>query len=142
MVPTSWHGGVARSHSSFMAAWAKPYHGVTDPLVTETLAIRDGVIFAKLRGFPKLVMETDSLEIVNLWNTEQNNRSVVAPILLEIRELASVFMSFCIQHVSRAANQIAHLCAKSACTLSETSSWMNSPPDFLVASLLADDASV
>jgi hypothetical protein len=57
---------VARSHSSYLGAWSKPYEGITDPLVAEALALRDGVIFARLRGYPKMVIETDCLEIVNL----------------------------------------------------------------------------
>jgi hypothetical protein len=32
-------GGVARSHNAFLGAWSKPYDGVTDPLVAESLAV-------------------------------------------------------------------------------------------------------
>ena len=62
-------GGVARSHVGFVAAWSKPHLGVTDPLVAETLALRDGVLFAKLRGFTKVIMEVDCLDVVNHWFT-------------------------------------------------------------------------
>jgi hypothetical protein len=48
-------GGVARSHSGFLGAWSKPYDGISDSLIAEALALRDGVIFAKLRGFSKVV---------------------------------------------------------------------------------------
>jgi hypothetical protein len=68
-------GGVVRSHSAYLGAWSKPYEGITDPLIIEAwitdpliieaLTLRDGVIFAKFRGFPKVVMETDSLELIN-----------------------------------------------------------------------------
>ena len=44
----SRRGGVARSPSAFKAAWCKPYYGITDPLLAEALALRDGIIFAKL----------------------------------------------------------------------------------------------
>lgn len=44
-------GGVPRSCSGFMAAWCKPYSGITDPLISEALALRDGFIFAKLRAY-------------------------------------------------------------------------------------------
>jgi hypothetical protein len=44
-------GGVARSSSSYLGAWSKPYQGISDPLIVEALALRDGVIFANLRGF-------------------------------------------------------------------------------------------
>jgi hypothetical protein len=38
---------------------------VTDPLIAEVLDLRDGVIFAELRVFSYVVMEMDSLEVVN-----------------------------------------------------------------------------
>ena len=111
---------------------------MTDPLIAEAEAVRDGVIFAKLRGFSHVIMETDCLEVVNLWNSRHNSRSIVAPILFDIGELASTFISFDIQHVNKAANVPAHLCAKRACSLMVTESWLASEPSFLVSSLLAD----
>jgi hypothetical protein len=59
-------GGVARSSTGFTGAWSKPYPGITDPMIAKALALRDGVIFAKLRGFSRVVMEVDCLEVVNL----------------------------------------------------------------------------
>jgi ribonuclease HI len=131
-------GGVVRSSSTFLAAWSKPYPGITDPLIAEALALRDGVIFAKLRGYPDVVMETDCLEMVNLWNTRHSCRSIVAPILEEVGELVRSFKSFLVQHIPRSANHSAHLCAKLACTFDVTSSWLDCIPDFLVVSLQAD----
>ena len=133
-------GGVARSSTALLGAWSKPHFGVSDPFIPETLVLRDGVIFANLRGFSHVIMETDCLEIVNLWKTRHYSLSVVAPVLGEIRELALVFSSFDIQHVNPAANVPAHLCAKHACTLMVTESWTGSKPSFLLTSLLADDA--
>ena len=112
--------------------------GVTEPMIAEALAVRDGVIFANLRGFKHVVVETDNLEVVNLWNTRLNSRSVVAPIILEIKELSASFHSFVIQHVSRSANGPAHLCAKRACMVAMTESWLTETPSFLINSLLAD----
>jgi hypothetical protein len=73
------------------------------------------VIFAKLRGYPNVVMETDCLEIINLWNTRHGSRSAVAPILQEIGELVSSFYSFLIQHVVRPANYRTHSPLCKAC---------------------------
>ena len=133
-------GGVARSHSTFRAAWCKPYQGITDPLISETLAIRDGVIFAKLRGYEKVVMESDCLEVVNLWNSRHDDRTVVAPILSEILEHSISFKSFCIQYISRTANYPTHLCARHASTLDVTECWFDSAPGIIVTSFLADSA--
>jgi hypothetical protein len=83
-------------------------------------------------------MEMDCLEMVNLLNTCHNSRFVVAPILLEIGELSVNFSHFVIQHVPRAANQSAHLCAKFACTLMETTSCIGTSREFMVIGLQAD----
>jgi hypothetical protein len=45
-------GGIARSSSAtFLGAWSKPLSGISDPLIAGALALREGVIFASLRGF-------------------------------------------------------------------------------------------
>ncbi|VAH55417.1 unnamed protein product [Triticum turgidum subsp. durum] len=131
-------GGVARSSSAVLGAWCKPYVGVTDPFIAEVLSLREGVIFAKLRGYAHVRLESDCLVAINLWNSSYIDRSVVAPIMLKIRELFASFLSFHIAHVFRAANGPAYLCAKCACTLTMTESWLDSTPSFLVSSLLAD----
>ena len=79
-------GGVARTRSSFLAAWCKPYPGITDLLIAEALALRNGVLFAYLIGYAEVVFESDNLEIENLSNSRHSDRVVVAPILSEIRE--------------------------------------------------------
>jgi hypothetical protein len=102
------------------------------------MALREGVVFAQLRGFQKVAMETDCQEIVDLWNSHHSSRAAVTPILQDIGELESNFILFSIQHVSRSSNQLAHLCAKRACTLIRTDSWVDHIPDFLVVSIQAD----
>uniref|UniRef100_A0A453C674 RNase H type-1 domain-containing protein n=2 Tax=Aegilops tauschii subsp. strangulata TaxID=200361 RepID=A0A453C674_AEGTS len=75
-------GGVARSSTAFLGAWSKPYLGVsTDPLIIEAFSLREGVRFATLRGFLHVIIEVDCLELVTLWRTRHNSRSIVAPIL-------------------------------------------------------------
>ncbi|KAE8816044.1 Alanyl-tRNA synthetase [Hordeum vulgare] len=86
--------GVARSEHAFIAVWCKPFGGVTDPLVAEALALREGVRFARVRGFSRVVLETDSLELVQLWHLRDNSRSVVAPIMDEIGENVAFFLLF------------------------------------------------
>ena len=101
------------------------------------MALREGAICASLRGFPKVVLETDCLEVVQLWKSRHGDRSIVAPVLHELEEIARVFTSFTIQHVPRSANHSAHLCAKLACTVNGTKSWLNCIPDLLVVSIQA-----
>jgi hypothetical protein len=68
------------------------------------------------------------------------SRSVVAPIMAEIEGLASLFSSFAIKHVIRAANSPAHLCVKFACTLEITCCWMGTSHSFLTSSVFVDCA--
>lgn len=121
-------------------AWCKPYSGITDPLIMEGLSLHDGVRFATLRGFSHVIMEVDCLELVTLWNSRHNSHSIVAYLLDEIGELSTYFDSFLICRVSRSANLPAHLCAKRACALGVTDSWIDETPSFLVTSLLADSS--
>ena len=72
------------------------------------------------------------------WHSRRFSRSIVAPLLLEIDELALSFLSFDIPHVIRNANLPAHLCAKHASTLGVTDCWMDSPPGFLMTSVMDD----
>ena len=86
-----------------------------------------------------MLMETDCLEVVNLWDSRVGSRSVIAPLLLEIDGLASTFTSFVIQHVIRSSNVPSHPCAKLACSQEMSDAWMELPPSFLVASIVADN---
>jgi hypothetical protein len=129
---------VARSSCRLVGAWSKPLPGISDPLIAESMAVREGVLFAKIRGLSHVIVETDCLEVVNLWNTRHNSRSIVAPLLVEIGELATSFCFFDIQHVMRTSNIPAHLCVRHASTLNVSECWLDETPSFLVSSLLAD----
>ena len=74
-------GGVARSHLAFLAAWSKPLPGVTDPFIAELKAFGEGVIFANLRGYSHVTMQVDCPELVYLWHSRDNTRSIASPIL-------------------------------------------------------------
>ena len=108
--------------------------------MAEASDVREGVVVALLRGFARVQIETDCLDVVNLWNSCRTLRSMIASLLLDIEELAASFTSFDILHVKRHANIPAHLYAKHACTLEVLECWMDSPPGLLVTSLMADSA--
>ena len=102
----------SQSHVSFLGAWSKSLPGITDPFIAELLAFRKGMIFAQLRGFSHVVMEIDCLELVNIWKSRGNSRSIAAPILEELEEISASFASFSVTHVSREINIPAHQCAR------------------------------
>jgi hypothetical protein len=89
-----------------------------------------GCLFAKLRSFARAEMNTNSLEVVTLWNSRRDSCSVIVSLLKDIEELASRFTSFVIHHVRSHANDPTHLCAKKSCTLEMKECWMDSPHVF------------
>jgi hypothetical protein len=63
----------------------------------EAEALRDGVRLALDMGRQNIVMETDALEVVNLWKESGTSRSIITSICQEIKELSGVFTSFDVQ---------------------------------------------
>jgi hypothetical protein len=124
-------GGVARDLHSFMGAWCKIYRGITEPLVIETLALRDAIIFAKENQFGKIILENDCSEAVCLWKERHSQRAVIAPILKEIDELSTCFTGFSINFVHKSANSVAHECARFGCVHSTSMCWLGVSPQFL-----------
>ena len=81
-------------------------------------------------------METDSLELVGLWNKE-TQRSEFTPIFNDIQEMSSSFSSFNVVHARCSTNKAAHVCASFA-EHSAFGVWANDPPSFLLQ-VLQDD---
>ena len=50
----------------------------------EATACRDGLLLARQVGVQKAVLETDCLELVNLWKQKDSQRSIVDPVRKEI----------------------------------------------------------
>jgi hypothetical protein len=132
-------GGVARDSSRrFRGAWCKAYPGIVDPLISEALALRDAVLFARARSFSHISVETDCSELVRLWENKRTDRSVIAPILEEVSILSLDLQVFSISFAGRSANKSAHECARYACLHNMSEEWSGASPVFLQNSLQAD----
>ncbi|KAF7061821.1 hypothetical protein CFC21_068485 [Triticum aestivum] len=83
-------------------------------------------------------MEIDFLELVNVWKSRGNSRSIVAPILEELEEISASFASLTVTHIGRSCNVPAHQCARLACSLDGTESWIDPSPEFLRSCLRTD----
>ena len=83
-------GAVIRDHNgTFHGGSAKWYGYCMDALMMEALAFRDAVILAKQRGATRVVFETDCQNLIHLWTMEDEQRSMIATILMEIHDLSS-----------------------------------------------------
>jgi ribonuclease HI len=104
---------VIRDHSgAFYAAQAKWYDKGFAACSMEALACKDSLIFAGQLGVQNMAMETDCLQLVQLWNKRDSQRSINDSTLKEIAELSLAFQSFTLSFVSRLCNKVAHSLAK------------------------------
>ena len=86
---------VIRDHRGFFqAAQARWYDRGFDVCLMEALACRDGLVLAKQQGIQQVWLETDCLELVNLWNKKDVQRSIVDSVLKEIDDLRLAFQDF------------------------------------------------
>ena len=114
-------------HGGFHAAQAQWYDHCLDVCTMEAMACRDGLMLAVQLGLQRIALETDSLELVQLWKKEESQRSIVDPVLQEIDQRRLAFHEFSFSHVSRNCNKIAHLLAKQVTSTNRSERWHVTP---------------
>lgn len=80
----------------------------------DAIAVRDGAAFARAKGVLRLELETDNQELVKLWKNGACQRSRIAPIIREAREICLCFIDFALMFTSRSCNRVAYTLAKQA----------------------------
>jgi hypothetical protein len=75
---------------------------------------------------------------VRIWKEWRKDRSIILPILDDIRELGFCFEAFSISLVRPIANHPAHNCTIFACNNVSSNVWLGTSPQFLEHNLLAD----
>jgi hypothetical protein len=130
---TGTGGAVIRDEFGRMVgASANFYNHIPDVLTAEAVAARDSLLLARAGGHAKVLLEIDNLPLVNLLRSLDGERSPIAGIWHEIRELSRVFTSFDISFVNREGNEAAHRCAKLASRSSPRCVWSESFPSDLL----------
>ena len=85
-------GAVARdAEGVFLMAMTRRLPAVASALAAEAEALRAGVQLIHTVTNGPVMLETDSLEVVALWNNRATQRSEFTPIFDDIQELASSF---------------------------------------------------
>lgn len=85
-------GAVVRGPDGvFLVAGSRWLPSVASALMAEAEACRDGVRLVAPGEQRPVVLETDSLELVNVWNSLGKHRSEVSVILEDIQDIASSF---------------------------------------------------
>ena len=80
---------------------AKWYTYALDALSMEAIACKDGMELARTLGTQQLIVETDCQELVKLWQADVAQRSIIYPILQQMRDISLLFLGFNLVYVSR-----------------------------------------
>jgi ribonuclease HI len=108
-------------------AQAMCYEQVFDACTMEALACRDGIKMAEIAGYQHVQLETDCLELVQLWKVKESQRSIVRPVLEEIYTLSRVFQEFSFSYINRNCNKVAHVLAKQVSDSHRLERWHVTP---------------
>ncbi|MQL71355.1 hypothetical protein Taro_003675, partial [Colocasia esculenta] len=119
-------GGILRDHEGNMyCAFAKAYHGLKSSLAAEVHALRDGISMCCRTGASEALIETDSLNLLQIVTTQLACPWDLAFILQDIAAMTQNFKAEII-HAPRETNKVADCLAGFAlsCTLPVTwDSW-------------------
>ena len=100
-----------------------------------------GIIFAKVVGIRDLILEGDSLIVVQALKQVSNAPSTVSSLLYGMIAECNEFRKVSFSHVEWQGNRPAHLLAKQALGLASLSAWIEECPYFL-EQILVHDVSV
>ena len=111
-------------------------HGLS-ALSMEAVACRDGLVLAREMNVSRVQVETDSQELVKLWELGALQRSCISPIIREIRDLCASFLDFSLVYINRVCNSVAHTLAKQVSEGNRTGEWQLALS--CIADLLTED---
>ena len=130
---------IIRDHDGrFLSGRANWYGSAYDAMMMEAMACRDGIQWAREAGVSKLCLETDCLELVNLWKMLRSQRSRVSLILQDIKSISTSFDEFAFVYANRTCNRAAHVCAREVSCEFRRVEWHQNPPNSL-RNLLEND---
>ena len=114
-----------------IAAETNWYPHAATTLAMEANVARNGLALAREHGFQRIIIESDSQVLTKLWKEDKFDRSEVASILTDIKELSRGFSYFSLCFVRRTGNVAAHLCAQNCVENRQRCTWTVSAPDFI-----------
>lgn len=106
-------GGLVRSTMGDWLGGFSSSEGKGDILLAELLAVKHGIMLAWHKGFKNVILESDSMDLVNLMNDRRFGQfHVYATLVGEIKRLLQCDWIMKIMHVYRDANICADTLAK------------------------------
>ncbi|GJN02949.1 hypothetical protein PR202_ga20345 [Eleusine coracana subsp. coracana] len=132
-------GVVARDEKGdvLLASGRMLFH-CSDAEEAELLACREGFTLALHWISQPITLETDCLTVCAALKSSVENRSRVALLLWEVKQLMAELREVEICHCKRSQNRVSHLLANKACVESLCKVWLHRAPDFVATALATD----
>ncbi|MQL86473.1 hypothetical protein Taro_019006 [Colocasia esculenta] len=116
-------GGILRDHEGKMCwAFARAYHGLKSSLAAEALALRDGLFICCNKGITEVLVETDSLNLLQIVTKQiacpWDFSCIMQHIATKTQKLEAE-----ISHAPREANRVADCLASFAMSCPHVVIW-------------------
>ncbi|KAL4361211.1 hypothetical protein GQ457_04G014700 [Hibiscus cannabinus] len=122
-------GTLARnSPRSIMAACALAHDAIDNVFIAEANACEAAINFAIDLGFRTIQVEGDSLTVIKKLSSPPIDKSIISPIIQDIKSKLGFFEKITFSHVGRQGNQAAHALAKEGLHLSLPRYWIEEAP--------------
>jgi ribonuclease HI len=122
-----------------LAGYGCPISNVISAAAAEAQTVQQGLLFLEKLGVENVVLESDSLEIIQACRSETEVRSPYSAILADCFMHAQDFKSLSFDHCPREANMVAHHIAQVAYEGNSSFAWDGDPPDFIRSLVLNDN---
>ena len=109
-----------------------------DAATAEAIALQSGLNFIEDMGCAPVIIETDSLELMQDFNGVIEIWSPYAAILSDCFQRARRIGNVTVQHCYREANDVAHKLARVTYDSNNSVNWDGVPPSFLLADVIND----
>ncbi|BFG38278.1 hypothetical protein CerSpe_245520 [Prunus speciosa] len=107
-------------------------------LATELYALKICISFAVDASFTPIIIESDSLTVIQLLLQDDPCYTAEGPLVDDIKRLIALFSSYSARFVPRTANGVADHLARFSLGQEDLAFWLSNPPLWLQDCLLAD----
>ena len=140
-----FNNGMGASGVVIRSDKGEPIAGAGDPLIhmldvdmAEAMALQKGLHLVEMIGCRPVVVETDSLKIVQAFNERTDVWSPYTAIIMDCFQTVRRIGQVKVQHCPREANKVAHKIARFVFNSKVPLVWDGDPPSFIATDVLND----
>ncbi|KAK5775803.1 hypothetical protein PVK06_043745 [Gossypium arboreum] len=129
---TSTSTVIARDYKEeYVGAETDLFNDVVDAFVAEARACERALLFAINMGFHYLLVEGDSLTVINKLKVKEEDRSIIRLVIHYIHHLEKCFEEICYLFVPRLVNGVAYTLAMEGRRRQRFGFWVDEVPNYV-----------